>query len=299
MKTVGIYFHAADPEGMPFDKPDYRESYRRFSERCQSEDIRLVFVRGNEMYLGNMRCREAWEFDGTTLRSVPGPLTLDLLYLKSLQAPTQLSDTDTHFNHRELTHIATDKWTAYERFGFFMAPTVRYDAARWNDQKKELTTDRIVWKPLEGHAGQGIAILDRNDPPPAEAATAPYIVQEFVDASRGIPGLTQGVHDLRITVANGTPVSAMVRTPAPGSLLANVALGGQSAYFEPSRLPEETLAIVQHVDTEFAQYGTRFYSVDFMFDERGTPVLCELNAQPGLREPLYAGLIALFKEAAA
>ena len=54
----------------------------------------------------------------------------------------------------------------------------------------------------------------------------PYLLQEFIDTSAGIPNIATGTDDLRVIIIGGEVIMASIRTPAPGKLLANVAQGG-------------------------------------------------------------------------
>ena len=140
-----------------------------------------------------------------------------------------------------------------------------------------------VLKPAKGMQGKGILI----DKPENLAhvvleENSEYVLQEFVDTSQGIPGITEGYHDLRIVVVNGKITLAHVRTPKEGSLLANVALGGSIEEVPLEKIPSFILSCVQEIQAVIdEEFDFPLYSIDFGIQAGSQPFVFELNDQIG------------------
>jgi len=108
-----------------------------------------------------------------------------------------------------------------------------------------------------------------------------YCLQEFIDTSKGIPGIVRGYHDLRIIIVDGEIVLCHVRTPKEGSLLANVAQGGSIREVPLEIIPSNILRRVAdtqaHIDQRF---DFPLYSIDFGI-QNAIPFVFELNDQIG------------------
>ncbi|NTW46057.1 MAG: hypothetical protein HGB18_03345 [Candidatus Moranbacteria bacterium] len=143
--------------------------------------------------------------------------------------------------------------------------------------------DIVVLKPSKGMQGNGILIG-----PASEIALSTlepekeYSLQEFVDTSKGIPGVIDGRHDLRIIIVEGQIVLCHVRTPKEGSFLANVAQGGSIREVPLKEIPafilDRVSEIQESIDTEF---DLPLYSIDFGVAGGKTPFVFELNDQIG------------------
>ncbi|MFZ1626559.1 MAG: hypothetical protein WAT81_02000, partial [Candidatus Moraniibacteriota bacterium] len=90
------------------------------------------------------------------------------------------------------------------------------------------------------------------------------------------------LHDLRLIFSNEEFVYAYYRTPKIGSYLANVAQGGIQTMITREEIPETIWPIIQAVQSYYAKFAAKIYTVDFMFDQTGTPWIIELNTMPGL-----------------
>ena len=74
------------------------------------------------------------------------------------------------------------------------------------------------------------------------------LLQEFIDSSIRIPGIVEGLHDIRVTTINGEPVYTFVRIPKEGSFLANVAQGGKEMPLTLDKLPNDLLKLVEKIN---------------------------------------------------
>lgn len=112
--------------------------------------------------------------------------------------------------------------------------------------------------------------------------TKKYVLQEFVDTSKGIPSITSGHHDIRIIIVNGKITLTHVRTPQKGSFLANVAQGGSIREILPEDIPDFIKDIAKNIQSIIdTNFNFPLYSIDFGVQDQRTPFVFELNDQIG------------------
>ncbi|MEP7162221.1 MAG: ATP-grasp domain-containing protein [Candidatus Moraniibacteriota bacterium] len=145
----------------------------------------------------------------------------------------------------------------------------------------EIISSKVVVKNDRGSGGESVVIAEREKLLQLDI-TFPLLVQEFVDSSHGIPGITKSYHDLRLVFINDKLIYSYIREPKKGSLLANVAQGGSMTIIEPSRLPETLTPAIVAVQKAFSKYPEKEYTIDFIFDEDGRPWILEMNTMPGI-----------------
>ncbi len=285
--TIIATFDHPDEMGYPFQEHKYFLSYNGFSERCAKNGVDFFIVRTPESYLGHMQFRFGWRFSGGVLERVDGPLTADVIYRKGHQLHTE---PDAVIVNREpLCVIVDDKLNTYEMFSQFMAKTVPLTPEHWQDDLTHITTDLVVVKPVQGTEGRGIVVKPRSEFRYSDLDTtkAPFLAQEFIDCSAGIPGLLTGKHDLRLYIFNGQVKLAEYRQPKEGGYLANVAQGGSLTVLTMEQIPDWALPFVEKIDSQLRQFFPRIYAIDLMY-ANGQPYLVELNSQPGLPYPEWS-----------
>ena len=306
--VVCVYFSDPEKMGYPFDDADYFNAYKRLSVLCAENKIELYFARGEASYLGEMCFQNGYRFQEGELVAIGGPFDCDLIYLKGDGERLVTGPDDFVINNPELDDIGHDKELTYKVLGQFMAPTYSISRANWEEVKNKIKTDKIVLKPSLGLGGKGILVLPKNElQPELIPEDEPYLAQDFIDSSGGIPGLVEGMHDMRLIMFNGEATFSFIRTPKPGSFLSNVAQGGTLMIASIDKVPASALAIAQEVDRRFARFYPRIYTIDFMY-EGEKPYICEINTRPGLAvaetegeeftQQFYGRLIALFKDSA-
>jgi len=142
----------------------------------------------------------------------------------------------------------------------------------------KIKSKKIILKPRYGTLGRDVLVVNRDNlPKEIEKNT---LVQEFIDTSNGIKGITDGIHDLRMIMINGKIDHVHVRTPKEGLLRANVALGGEKRFVDKKLVPKKAKIVAKKVDKLFRGLYPRVYSVDFLFDKKGKPYVVECNSQP-------------------
>ena len=266
--------------------------YIRFLEFCQRKGWN-VFVLTRKTYLGKGVFKGGWAFEKkrkNKLELTKEILKMDLIYDKTggTKFPPPNEPDLRIVDSREFKVFCWDKWAVYQKIGEYMPQTF------WVGNKENLAkvllkikTDWVVLKPYNGLKGIGIFIG------PKEKASGfeflknypKYIAQEFVDTSGGIPGIVNGLHDLRVVVINGKIVWSHVRTPSIGSFEANVARGGKIKEVACSKLPDSIKKITRRIANRFyKEFDNPVFSLDFGMEEKG-PLIFEINDQIGF--PLW------------
>jgi glutathione synthase/RimK-type ligase-like ATP-grasp enzyme len=288
--TIVIYFDIPGKMGYPFDRPHYFASYRDFSAFCAARETQVYFCRDNS-YLGNMQFTNGWRFEGDELIDVDTTITADVVYIKSLHVGLKGHPDDLMVNHPEFDTNGRDKWLTYEAFSHFMPVTYKINNDNWQEVRDAIPSDQVVLKPILGTNGDGIVITSKQDLDfPSLNITNPYIAQEFIDSSNGIPGICEGYHDLRVIMFNGEPKLSFVRLPLQGNILSNIAQGGSAIVVPINQVPSEILDMARAIDAHYGAYPHTIYTCDFFMSNEGRPYLIETNTRPGItaHTPEYA-----------
>ena len=92
----------------------------------------------------------------------------------------------------------------------------------------------------------------------------PFLMQEFIAASGG--------RDVRVNIAGGVAVSAILRHAKDGDFRSNLTLGGAG---EPFPLPEQFRILAERAA---AALELSFGGIDLLFRKDGAPLICEANS---------------------
>jgi glutathione synthase/RimK-type ligase-like ATP-grasp enzyme len=260
--------------------------YLRLLELCKAEGWE-VYALTRKTYKGDSSFDGAWLFKNGKFERIEKLIKIDLVFdwVGSLLFPPKNKEGLRVVNTRQFKELACNKWEAYQMLSDYMPKTYWVgDLKNVGKLVGQITTDNIVLKPYDGLRGKGVFIgpkeeLENFKP---EKPGKKYILQEFIDTSRGIPNITVGKHDLRIVVVNGQAVWCHVRIPAVGSLLANAAQGGNLTEVSYDLVPESVKKIVNIVSGNFyREYDNPIFSIDFGINEKGEPKIFEINDQIG------------------
>jgi len=314
MKKVLILFGKSNwTKSRPFDNQDYMYSYEYFYGLCRKNGIQMyrasyewydykkhvfkyawVFQSKDAHWKRVYNVRPDLIYDKTKAR-------LEVYYKKELIAQNYAFINDLNF-----TRIIDDKFTTSILFK-------KWSKKSWfiknlSELKKVLRflkSEKIVIKPNSESGGRGIQIINKSLALKKAIVDREYLVQEFIDSSRGVPGVSHSLHDLRLVCVNEKIVYAYIREPKKGSYLANLAQGGSLIIVPINKLPASLQPIVSHANTIFKTFNPRIYSIDFMFDKKRRPWVVELNSMPGLyftpdEKPymvkMYKELISVFQK---
>jgi len=263
----------------PFNGPHTYRTYKLFSQYAAKEGIRVVL--GSPEAYTDHGFSSAWNLiHGTKEQNVSIDACWDRCQEKRSADFTELQKLREKINkeipltnHPHLAYIAGDKYETYSLFPEFVPRTFR--GSELSEARREFT-GRVVVKPQYGTHGFDVSIKNISE---ITSLPPDFIIQPFVDSTKGIPGIIDGPHDLRVTMMDGIIGGSFVRYPREG-LISNVSLGGKMKMLNPTLLPESILSVAKTVDSHFLEYIPRVYSIDFMFDGERVWVV-ELNNAPG------------------
>lgn len=276
-KKVAIFLKLPQITDYPFSEQPYFDSYNELSAQIEAQGAECYIVRSRETYLGNGSFSKSWQFRQNQLIET-GPIIADVVFDRG---EFKSDNTVPVLNQEKVNHICTDKWAMYQRFPQFCPRTWRVtDKNELTNILATVATDLVVLKPIDGEGGNDVFIGSKADAV-NHAIQAPFLVQEFIDSSGGVPGFVEGLHDFRVATLNGQLVYSYYRTPPQDSYLANVARGGSFQVVPVDKIPSAFVAIVREIDQEFVDCPNRFYGVDFALTAAG-PKIIEMNSRLGL-----------------
>ncbi len=172
---------------------------------------------------------------------------------------------------------------------FFVSNENEYRAAL-----QKIPTEQFAWKPNRGMNGIGVRILEKKfftlDREMREALPEGVVIQEFIDTQKGIPGICNSYHDLRIVTINEEKVLSHVRIPSNGSLVSNYHQGADITEVQINSLPKSILDFYERVHAKVLErFPHPMYSMDIGMSPSG-PRLFELNGHTAFPWPHFKSL---------
>lgn len=299
-KTLAIYFSDEDIMGYPFTKKEYFSRYKNIIMSLKRHDVKTFIVRGNS-YTGNGIFSHGSYLENGKILPFNSSIQVDMIWNRDDKNTIPRIDDCPIINHPDLDEICVDKFKTFELFPDLSAKTALIHS--FKEYKNLISTwkldtnELIVLKKNFQTEGRGIYIKKIQDINESLYEDwSDILVQEFIDSSIGIPKITSGLHDLRVTVVNGRPINAFVRVPKDGSLLANVAQGGSGRSIELNELPDEALAIVEQILRKLNIYNPALFAIDLMHSKKGYR-LVELNSRPGVQHRKWSSTYLRFNHA--
>lgn len=146
--------------------------------------------------------------------------------------------------------------------------------------------ERVIIKPVRGMVSKGVQIVSKHEAANLHLADGKYLVQEFIDTSRGIPSMgIEGVHNLRTISIGGVAVGSIARVGGKGGEILSGDIYG--AYVSNDQLSDRMHDIIDTVhDVLATQPGDNrnVIAIDLMrgLDSSGemVDVACEVNRRP-------------------
>lgn len=312
MKKVMILFGTSSwKQSVPFANKDYQYSYEHFYSLCQENGVQMYRASYQWYDYKNHFFKYAWMYTGEggqwkRVKNIKPDLIYDktkarmeVYYKKSLMAERYPFINDLRF-----TQLIDDKFITSK---FFSEWSKESFIARNNSELQkilpQIKTSLVVIKPISESGGKGIRIVSKNVARKI-ILRSEHIAQEFIDSSRGVPGIGGSTHDLRLVFINERVIYAYIREPKGGALLANLAQGGSLKIVPRKLIPASVSPIIQRARKIFASFAPRVYTIDIMFDTDEKPWVVELNSMPGLyftpeEKPsmikMYKSLLQMFK----
>lgn len=290
MKKLAIYFSDPEPMGHPFNASylPYWEIYQGIIRDIEIHGIAVYIVRGSS-YLGNGVFSHGWEVRDGKMLLVDQNITVDLIFNRDNDNTIPAIYDCPIINHADLDRICVDKVETAELFPELSPKT---KAIKSYQEFKELivrwgisSDEKIVVKKNFLYGGHGIFIRPVKDI--VESLYESWdniLVQEFIDSSVGIPGIVDGLHDIRVVTINGEPVYTFARIPKEGSFLANITQGAKELPLSVAALPEVLLEMVAHINEKFIQFRPSIFASDFVNSKDGFKLI-ELNSRPTVCNP--------------
>lgn len=150
-----------------------------------------------------------------------------------------------------------------------------------------------VLKPVFG--SQWTWVIIWNALPHAEEITEsyPYMLQEFIDTSRGFYRHTW-IHDFRTILLNGKITWSFLRIAQEWVMTANVNTGARIIDYDIWNIPPEIEKVIWEVDAYLESlYPERYYSIDLWIWKNGEIKIFELNSSPMLSTQSIRKALAL------
>lgn len=290
MKKVMILFGKSNWEkAKPFANEEYQYSYEYFYDLCKENGIQMYRASYQWYDYDKHIFKYAWIYEGENgnWKKVEN-IVPDLIYDKTKSRmevyykKELIGEKYPFINDLNFTKIVDDKFVTSLIFPQWSKKShLIKSQAQLEKILPELKTAKIVIKPLSESGGKGVHIIEKTDFARIDLS-GENIVQEFIDSSGGVPGVSESTHDLRLVFVGDKLIYAYIREPKKGSLLANLAQGGKLIIVPKEKLPISLQLIVSQVNESFNSFPNRIFAVDFMFDENKTPWIVELNSMPGL-----------------
>ncbi|MFA5871782.1 MAG: YheC/YheD family protein [Parcubacteria group bacterium] len=187
------------------------------------------------------------------------------------------------FNSPLFRTIADNKLNQYLLFKEFMPTTYLATSQKeYSESIKKIKSKKAVIKPFYGSGGFGIVIDEKKNVIKLKA-TFPVLVQEFVKSNYGIPGFSKNMEiaDLRMVYMNHKLIYALSRIAKKGSLFTNFHQGATAVLVPEVKIPKIAKDTARKIVEKLSIFPEANYSLDFVFDNSGKPVLMEMNTTPG------------------
>lgn len=289
--NVGVLFtkYANQNTRKPFMTKAMNKAYAILSQKAKKKGL-ILFCANYRLYQEGA-IKKAWVY--TNRWKKVDDVEPDIIYSrfnkaiynshdknkKNLKLKYKMHEQVGLFNDPELEEFCWDKCLVSELF-----PTLTPKTFLVNTIKglkivlPEIKSEKIVIKPRYGTLGEQVIVNKKQELP--KKIPKNTIIQEFIDGSNGIKGLTKGYHDMRVIVINGEIDHCHIRIPKKGMLTANMARGGRKIFIPRTKIPLKAIAIVRRIDRLLRIYSPRLFSVDFIFDKNQRPHVIECNGSP-------------------
>jgi len=290
MKKILILFGKSDwKNAHPFSNKDFQASYECLYSIARERGIQM-YRASHEWYDHDKHIfKYAWKYEATRGWERAHNIQPDLIYDKTK------ASTETYFkkeliaknyrfvNSLRFTRIMDDKLITSLIFH-------KWSKKSWivNNPKKlrkilpKIKSQKFVIKPISESGGKEVQILQKGDAFEKVTFGNDYLIQEFIDSSSGVPGVSDHMHDLRLVFINDKLSYAYIREPKEGNYLANLSQGGSLSIVPKDRIPPSIAPIIRYANKVFETFNPRIYSIDLMFDKNKKPWIVELNSMPGL-----------------
>jgi glutathione synthase/RimK-type ligase-like ATP-grasp enzyme len=274
-KSIGIFCNSLELGGDPFSSDYYWQAYQDLMLALKERAVDVYLLTDNNSYLGDGKFSVAYTIDNK--RELSNLIKVENISVNLVFNRGNFTGQDVFMiNDPVVYKIGMNKIEMHKYFSKFQPlsfPCNNREELEAAFQKIE--GDKVVVKEPEGYGGKDVYIGTKAEVLNKLPDRYPLLVQEFLDTSAGIPGLVNGVHDIRLSICGGELIGCYIREAKEGELHSNVSLGGTMKFLDVSNVPAEVWQAAKEIDGFFKQYP-RYYSIDFMFTAKGWKML-ELN----------------------
>jgi len=261
------------------------KAYKQFFKMGADRGMKMVW--SSTKYFNGSHFTKYFCLDGTKWKMYKKPLKAHFILDKSYATTDiikkqQMAVQVPYLDPIQMQLLVNDKFLTEAAFPGLIHPGI---IVRTQDELKEglkkIKTREVVVKPLASSGGRDIAILSKSKMAKFKIKDT-MLLQEFIDSSKGVPGLYKGIHDFRLLFLSNKLIHAYIRTCAPNSKMCNVTLGAGRVIVPLNKVPTKMLKIAKEFQKRFAQFHNSFYSIDFIYRNGVTPIVIEINIKPGL-----------------
>jgi len=275
---------------IPISKISTRKAFQDWHERGEKSNVE--FFRASIDWFDENKgvFTRAWVYRNKKWLKIRKPIKPDLIYDKVsgkydyslFDQKMKLNAKAKVFNHPLFKTILNNKLAQQLVLEDFLPKT--FFATCKKDFAKileKITTEKIVIKPIYGVGGKGIIIGEKKKLL-NKKIDFPVLVQSFIKTN-GIPGISEKneIADLRIIYLNHQPTISLSRIAKGKSLMTNFSLGAKGKLIPLEKIPKKCLALSKKITKKLSLFPEAQYSLDFMFTEKGNPILMEMNPTPG------------------
>jgi glutathione synthase/RimK-type ligase-like ATP-grasp enzyme len=271
----------------PFFRDSYNASYARFIRRAEDYNIEVV-IAPHTCYENGI-VKSGWRYFNHWRKT--SSFSPDAIFDRfAVYGDAYAADIRNGFrkrnlfvlNSHELDVILKDKMRTYEYFPSLLPPTVVYSRqdehvlrAEFGNVHDDFTKEIMVMKPRRGSKSEGIVYCNRAIP---ILVTGSYIAQPSLKLSTW----RKEYGELRVVVANHTPVAAYYRAPQ-GKFIART----ENTAISLHKVDPIFLRTTSVISEALRQYGPSIYSIDMALGESGRPWVFELNGRTGQTWDVY------------
>lgn len=235
--------------------------------------------------------KKAWAYRNRHWIKINKPIKPDLIFDKLMgkrdyamfDYKMRVSKKVKWFNSPLFRTVADNKLNQYLIFKEFMPKSFLATSRKeLIESLKKISSKKVVIKPFYGSGGFGIIIKEKQKVLKAKIEY-PVLVQEFVLSERGIPGFSKKteISDLRMVFMNHKLIYALSRIAAGGSLFTNFHQGATAVLVPEVKIPKVAKETAKKIIDKLSLFPEANYSLDFLFDNAGKPLLMEMNTTPG------------------
>lgn len=191
------------------------------------------------------------------------------------------------FPSDKILNISQNKYLMYRYFSEFMPKTYLLKDFIDNLEIRNTIGENVVLKPVNASWWAGVEFYTVDElmerAPLLWGLWYLLIVQEFIDLSEWIPGLTDGMHDMRLVFVDGKLSYTSLRIPAKWLKKSNMWAGGTEIIIANTDVPRELLEIATKIIDKFDLGLGNIFSLDFGYIKaKKSWYLIELNDFAGV-----------------